>query len=124
MVLSIFACDNPTHLKHHAINHFLKGRTKMIKRAILPPIFCFCGGLIGILIMVYLYLGSIVPYITQPPRVFFVAHLKNLEECSVPCRDCYNSICFVQTRVIMLFQFSISIGVYANTFMRTGAKKR
>ena len=40
--------------------------------------FHYTGWLIGILIMVYYnpyILGSIIPYITQPTRVFFVAHL-------------------------------------------------
>ncbi len=43
-----------------------------------PLTFRCTGWLIGILIMVYYtpyILGSIIPYITQPTRVFFVAHM-------------------------------------------------
>ena len=43
-----------------------------------PPTFHYTGCLIGILMMVIpipIYLGSIIPYIKQPTKVFFVAHL-------------------------------------------------
>ena len=65
------------------------------------------GWLIGILTMVYeiipIYLGSIIPYITQPTRIFFIAQLLKCwpkgsgMSCPVTDRislDCHKSLCF------------------------------